>query len=119
MILEVTTNWGNAWTMAGVGILLVFLMLVLLVFVLLIFGQIMKSLTDKPAKVSKVKEVKNTSAPTNGEITDEILVAIGMALKLSGESVHDEESGVLRINNANSRHSAWCSKMHGINNLEI
>ena len=54
---------------------------------------------------------------SKNNISDDIAVAIGLALSMSME-VHDEESGVLTIKRAQTRYSSpWSSKILGINNL--
>ena len=54
---------------------------------------------------------------SKNNISDDIAVAIGLALSMSME-VHDEESGVLTIKRAQPRYSSpWNSKILGINNL--
>ena len=54
---------------------------------------------------------------SKNNISDDIAVAIGLALSMSME-VHDEESGVLTIKRAQPRFSSpWSSKILGMNNL--
>lgn len=111
-------NWTNAWIITLIGFGLVVTLLIVLVFILLGFGGIMQRLTA-PKKEANLKPVAvfptPNAAPEAVEITGEELAAIAMALQLSKESAHDNESKVLTI--VSNTNSAWSSKTFGINNL--
>ena len=92
------TNWANAGTMALVSILLVFVVLILLICVLKLFGVIF----------NQKKSDKTVSSPvgaSSGDISDEEVAAIAMAVNLFFNR-HDEESDVLTFRQ-NHDVSAW------------
>ena len=110
-------NWTNAWIITFIGFGLVVVLLILLVFVLMGFGAIMVR-ANAPKKETNLKPVAVVPTPNATEpveITGEELAAIAMAIQLSKESAHDNESKVLTI--VSDPNSAWSSKTFGINNL--
>ena len=109
-------NWGNTLNIVAFGIITVFLLLIVLVFVLTLFSK---------AITSKIKVIKkNGKAGTDKEIEyvdHQISIndsaAIGVALYLFYEDVHDKESEIITIKNIEKRYSPWSSKIYGLNNL--
>ena len=95
-MMILTTNWGNAGTMALVSILLVFVVLVLLIYVLKLFGVIFAQ--------KKTATVASAAVSSDG-ITDEEVAAIAVAVNLFFNR-HDEESDVLTFRQ-NHDVSAW------------
>ena len=103
-----------------------FIVVIALVVLYLVFSGLLKLLNtdwksifgrDKDNKV--VVEVnKNADMKTSkNNISDDVIVAIGLALSMSME-VHDEESGKLTIKRPQARYtSPWSSKILGMNNL--
>ena len=111
-------NWTNAWIITLIGFSLVVVLLIILVFILMGFGSIMQRLAA-PKKETNLKPVAVVPTPNAAEvveITGEELAAIAMAIQLSKESAHDNESKVLTI--VSNPNSAWSSKVFGINNLD-
>ena len=107
------TGWGWSemlWTTL-ISVALVFVVLVLLVFVMQGFGVIF---AEKPKhKMAKV-EAKPVS---EGQLHEEEIAAITVALKLYKSALHDRESEVLTILNAKRAYSPWNSKIHGLTQL--
>lgn len=103
---------NDAWTIFIVGILIVFGSLLLLS---LLFNLIPKLIY---MKVSFKRKPKTTDEVTdvNEVISGVENAAIAMALYLYFNEMHDDESGVLTIKQANPV-SAWNSKLNVINNL--
>ena len=95
-MMILTTNWGNAGTMALTSILLVFVVLVLLICVLKLFGVIFSQKNTATAA---------SAAVSSDEITDEEVAAIAVAVNLFFNR-HDEESDVLTFRQ-NHDVSAW------------
>ena len=95
-MMILTTNWGNAGTMALTSILLVFVMLVLLICVLKLFGVVF---------AEKSKATAASAAVSSDGITDEEVAAIAVAVNLFFNR-HDEESDVLTFRQ-NHDVSAW------------
>ncbi len=103
---------GFATTIALVGYMVVFIALVLLYFVFynlpsLLRIDLRKLLAGKREKESVLKkqEVK---------VTGEINAAIGMAIFLYINEMHDKESGVITIKKISRRYSPWSSKIYGL-----
>ena len=95
-MMILTTNWGNAGTMALTSILLVFVVLVLLICVLKLFGVIFSQKNTATAA---------SAAVSSDGITDEEVAAIAVAVNLFFNR-HDEESDVLTFRQ-NHDVSAW------------
>ena len=95
-MMILTTNWGNAGTMALTSILLVFVVLVLLICVLKLFGVIF---------AQKNTATATSAAVSSDGITDEEVAAIAVAVNLFFNR-HDEESDVLTFRQ-NHDVSAW------------
>ena len=95
-MMILTTNWGEAGTIALVSILLVFAVLVLLIYILKLFGVIFAE--------KKTATVASASVSSDG-ITDEEVAAIAVAVNLFFNR-HDEESDVLTFRQ-NHDVSAW------------
>jgi len=51
------------------------------------------------------------------QVTDEVAVAIGLALFHLNEEVHDVENAILTFGNAGRTYSPWSSKIYGIRQL--
>ena len=104
MILLVT-DWGQAWTMAGVSVGVVCLILVLLVLVLQVFSLVVSS--KKTVKAATPVAAKAKPAAQVAQ-ADEAAVATAVYLYLNGR--HDEESGVLTIHV--NDHSLWHEELN-------
>jgi len=105
MIL-LTTDWGQAWTMAGISVGVVFAILVLLVCVLAVFSALAQGKQVKPATVAAPA---NSCGPApKGSADDEAAVATSVYLYLNGR--HDEESGILTIHV--NDHSLWHEELN-------
>ena len=103
MIL-LSTDWGQAWTMAGISVGVVFSILVLLVVILQVFSLVAAGKKVKPTAVAApaAKSVSGSSA------ADEAAVATAVYLYLNGR--HDEESGILTIHV--NEHSLWHEELN-------
>ncbi len=105
MIL-LTTDWGQAWTMAGISVGVVFAILVLLVCVLTVFSIVAQGKKVKPAAVAA--PVASPKSAVKGSAAEEAAVATAVYLYLNGR--HDEESGVLTIHV--NDHSLWHEELN-------
>ena len=90
-MIILTTDWGQAWTMAGIGPGVVFAILLLLVCILGVFSFVAQGKKITPAVASPAIQ---KSAP-KASAADEAAVALAVYLYLNGR--HDDESGVLTI----------------------
>ena len=107
-------NFTKGWIVTIAGFLIVIIALFILS---TIFRGVAAYFKKKDAQKDVKKEVKtpvieNNNKPvlTDGEISPEVLTAIGMALYLS-TNLHDEESNVLTIEHHNT---AWNAKSYGV-----
>lgn len=71
-----------------------------------------KKKTEKEEVAKEV--VTNTIQPKNNKSEDEIAAAIGVALSLYVQNVHDYENMILTIQKAVRPYSPWSSKIYGI-----
>jgi Na+-transporting methylmalonyl-CoA/oxaloacetate decarboxylase gamma subunit len=104
--------YTKGWIVTIAGFLIVIIALFILS---TIFRGVAAYFKKQDAKKNEVKEIKPvTVKPTvkvaEGEITPEVLTAIGMALYLS-TNLHDEESNVITIDR---RVTSWNDKNYGV-----
>ena len=111
--------YTKGWIVTIAGFLIVIIALFILSF---IFRGVAAYFTKKDEKNSEDRtqksEVKKGNLPPltsnlstkNGEIPNEVLTAIGMALYLS-TNLHDEESNVITIER---RNTSWNDKNYGV-----
>ncbi len=105
MIL-LTTDWGQAWTMAGISVGVVFSILLLLVLVLSVFSLVAGGNKKEKSPAAAVATASQNVA--NGSAADEVAVATAVYLYLNGR--HDEESDVLTIKV--NDHSLWHEELN-------
>ncbi|MBQ8050207.1 MAG: OadG family protein [Bacteroidaceae bacterium] len=104
MIL-LTTDWGQAWSMAGISVGVVFSILVLLVLILQVFSLVAAGKKVKPQAAAAPVAPKSGA---KGGDADEAAVATAVYLYLNGR--HDEESGILTIHV--NEHSLWHEELN-------
>ena len=110
-----STDWGQAWGMAGISVCVVFSILVLLVGVLYIFSAVATSTQARTAAAVKPKVltgadyVKSKQADI-ATASDAERAAIATAVYLYMGNQHDEESGVLTIHHTD--HTAWHAELN-------
>ena len=109
-------NFTKGWIVTIVGFLIVICALFILSS---IFRGVAAYFKKRDAKLAEKKEVKTPTpaienkekpALTDGELSPEVITAIGMALYLS-TNLHDEESNVITIA---KRNTAWNAKSYGV-----
>lgn len=104
---------NQSWTIAIVGWSIVFVALIILV---LIFSSIPK-LININIKRNIFKATQKEVAPTEDlSIKGDVSAAIGMALYLYDNEMHDEELRVITIKRATKKYSPWSSKIYGVLN---
>ena len=100
-------GWSEMLWVALISICLVFFVLVLLVGVMKLFGYIFTH--NRPEAVPAMSK-----PVAQGQLHEEEIAAITVALKLYRSALHDRESEVLTIMNIKRAYSPWNSKIHGL-----
>ena len=100
---------AGAITLAIIGYVVVFAALVLLYFIFYSFPKIINARRIRNKKEQGLE-------PDIGELTGEVNAAIGMAVFLYLEELHDEESHVVTIRRTSKTYSPWSSKIYGVRN---
>lgn len=110
-------------TVAFVGYVIVFLALVSLIFIFTLLPKIVyydykclwRKCVSRPNK--KKKGVEKTAE--RKDLTGEVNAAIGTALYLYFNQLHDEESNVVTIDKVERRYSPWSSKIYNMTNRQF
>ena len=115
MITILSTDWGMAWSMAGISVGVVFTILILLVLVLYIFSYIAAGKAAKAEEAAKPKvltgaEYIKSKQADIASASDIDQIAIATAIYLYTANQHDEESGILTIHHTD--HSAWHAELN-------
>lgn len=111
MILQLSTEMSEGYTVAIVGYLIVFLALAALILIFTNIPKLMKlSLRRKLQREGKT--VKEESLSIEGNVN----AAIAMAIHMYFNELHDEESGVITIQKVKKSYSPWSSKIYGVLN---
>ena len=106
-MIILATKWSTAWLMTGIGVGGVFLILVLLVFILQLFGKIAAAGEIKPKKAQKIS---TSDVKQKVEGYEEDMAAVATAVYLYLNSAHDEESGILTIQQ--DERSMWHAELN-------
>jgi Na+-transporting methylmalonyl-CoA/oxaloacetate decarboxylase gamma subunit len=107
-------NWSQIWVITAVGYTVVFSALVLLIFVFKFMPKVLNMQLKRKLK----REGKYTENGGKEEfIAGEVNAAIGTALALYFNDIHDEESKIITIKRVERRYSPWSSKIYNINNV--
>jgi glutaconyl-CoA/methylmalonyl-CoA decarboxylase subunit delta len=119
MILSIVLDFsqidGFAVTIALVGYIVVFIALVLLYFVFYNLPALLK-IDYRSVFSRKVNRDKQLTTADPG-ITGELSAAIGMAMYIYLNEMHDQESGVITIKKISKRYSPWSSKIYGLRQI--
>ena len=99
----------ETWALAGISIVVVFVILVILVWILNIFSYVAtKAVIKKPSKKKDIKaEYNNAKTLANASLDDKAAVAV--ALYLYEQDQMEQESGILTI--THNDHS-WSSQLN-------
>lgn len=112
MLLDFSQIDSFAATIALVGYLVVFAALVLLYLVFHYLPSLLK--IDLHKMLTGRKDHRMVPEKDKIKVTGEVNAAIGMAIFLYINEMHDEESGVLTIKKISKRYSPWSSKIYGL-----
>ncbi len=112
MTLALVFDSGFAFTVALVGILVVFGALVIIALILTIMPLIFKIRIKK----IMVQKGHKPSEDCCKDVSGEVSAAISLALHLYFSELHDQENMVMTIKKVSRRYSPWSSKIYGLNN---
>lgn len=106
---------GIGMTLTAMAV--VFMGLLLLFLVFKATGKLSVAASARRAQKASGAAGGTTTGPAAGELSGEILVAIGMALHELNEDAHDIENTVLTIQKVKRTYSPWSSKIYGLREL--
>lgn len=103
----------------GIGMTITAMAVVFIGLILLyiVFKQVGKGAVAASQRRAKKAAGGAESVVETGEISGEVLVAIGMALYELDQDVHDYENTVLTIQKVKRTYSPWSSKIYGLREL--
>ncbi|MFP4664345.1 MAG: OadG family protein [Bacteroidales bacterium] len=108
-----------AWTIFIVGWVIVFLALIILSLVFRAMPGILS--LSKKYKERKARKLKEQEALNNGEeavkegqVSGELTAAIGYALHLYFNELHDDEDRILTVVHKSRKYSPWNSKIYNV-----
>ena len=115
MIILGEINWnylfGDGLVITLVGYLIVFLALVILAFV---FNAVPRILKIQKVWVLRKKGRQIGSGTSLNHISGEANAAIGTAIFMFFNEMHDEEDTIITIRKISKSYSPWSSKIYGI-----
>lgn len=114
MQLDFSAITSDSLLMALIGYTVVFLALISLY---LVFKNLPKLLNFVLRRKQKKQGVEKTIQAHEKEISGEVNAAIGMALYLYFNELHDTEKTVLTMKKVSKRYSPWNSKIYNVTNL--
>lgn len=102
---------AGGYTISIVSILVVFISLTILVFIFMAIPKILEmNIKNKLKKEGKTEEAQSVN------VKADVNVAIAMGLHMYLNELHDEESNIITIRNAQKQYSPWSSKIYGVQN---
>jgi Na+-transporting methylmalonyl-CoA/oxaloacetate decarboxylase gamma subunit len=110
VIFDLSRITADSTTLAFVGYVIVFAALIALYFVFQYMPALLNVLNRRKLKKSGVKEVIIEDFTISGEVS----AAIGAALHLYFNEMHDDEKTVLTITKISKRYSPWSSKIYNV-----
>lgn len=116
-LLEVDPNAiSTGYIQTFIGFSIVF---VVLIFLAVLFMGVQKIMTNQARKSIKSKGSVKKEIITDEDIniSGDVNAAIGAALYMYFNEMHDEESGVITIKQIQRRYSPWSSKIYNLNNI--
>ncbi|MBS0001394.1 MAG: OadG family protein [Cyclobacteriaceae bacterium] len=108
-------NWdlilGDGLIITVIGYLIVFIALVLLTLVFNLIPKILKMQISRTPRKKGLPETLNTARK---EIPGEVNAAIGTALFMFFNEMHDAEDPVITIKRISKNYTPWSSKIYGV-----
>jgi glutaconyl-CoA/methylmalonyl-CoA decarboxylase subunit delta len=110
VIFDLSRITSDSTTLAIVGYIIVFAALITLYFVFQYMPAMLNLLNKRKLKKGGDKEVIIEDFTISGEVS----AAIGAALHLYFNEMHDDEKTVLTITKISKRYSPWSSKIYNV-----
>lgn len=114
IILSTSTDLAakaGGYTIAIVGLSIVFIALAALIIIFMGIPKVLEwSIKSRLKKEGKHEDGKTIN------IEADVNVAISLALHMYFDELHDEESNIITIKNAQKQYSPWSSKIYGVQN---
>lgn len=104
---------AGGYTIAMVGYLVVFMALFVLIGIFILIPMVIQYFVDR--RMSK----SNKPVEKKADMDANINVAIALGLHLYLNELHDEESNIITIRNAQKQYSPWSSKIYGVTNVPV
>lgn len=102
---------AGGYTISIVSILVVFISLTILVFIFMAIPKLLEMNIK-----NKLKKEGKTEGAQSVNVKADVNVAIAMGLHMYLNELHDEESNIITIRNAQKQYSPWSSKIYGVQN---
>ncbi len=115
MTIDFSAIDKNALLIVLVGISIVFLALIS---IYLFFKYILPFLLRMSLKRKAIKSGQNSNSSNLLNVPADVSAAIGLALYLHFNEMHDEESNVITIKRVSRTYSPWSSKLYNMRNLK-
>ena len=106
----------GGYTISGVGYIIVFGALIILVVIFIFIPKVIQHFISLELKKNNLTAKKESIQPAEAVKDANINVAIAMGLHMYFNELHDSESNVITIRNAQKQYSPWSSKIYGVMN---
>ena len=105
---------AGGYTISVVSIVVVFFALTLLIFIFTGIPKLLElNVKNKLKKAGKEEEVSEIN------LNADVNVAIAMGIHMYLNELHDDESNIITIKNAQKQYSPWSSKIYGVQNQPV
>lgn len=125
IITEITLDFSNVdvmgWTIFAVGWIIVFLALISLSLVFRLMPNVLtigKKRKERKIRKEKEKLDKSGSEESDDVVTGEVTAAIGCALNMYFNELHDDEDRILTVVHKSRKYSPWNSKIYNVMNFK-
>ena len=114
VIFDLSRITSEYTTLAFVGYVIVFVALIALYFVFQYIPVLLTYFTRRQLKRALKKKGLQEEVISDITITGEVSAAIGAALHLFFDEMHDDEKTILTIKKISKRYSPWSSKIYNV-----
>ena len=114
VVFDLSRITSDFTTLAFVGYVIVFVALIALYFVFHYISKLLAAITKRRLQRQLKRSGMKEDVIADLTISGEVSAAIGTALHLYFNEMHDEEKTVLTIKKISSRYSPWSSKIYNV-----